>query len=1129
MTNRTTPKLKSEVVVLGPCIVAMFPFAFSVIKSGAKGVCRRPVANLTVFPVAALGLALWIALPGRAQLTPSAILGTVRDSSGAVLPGVRVQIRNVATNQVSTATTNGSGFYQVAPLAPGTYTVSGEKSGFQRKVITSVILSMSQEQRIDIVLPLGSLEQRVTVVGTSPLLDTTTAEGSQVIPNQAVVDLPLNGRDYLDLAKLAPGATMSQAASWTQPNTPYPVAINGQRAESVLYLYEGMYDKERFFDEPIFIPSIDAIDQFQVKENNYSAEYGTTGAGIVSAMIKSGTNQYHGDVYEFLRNDALDARSFFEPVNEAERYNQFGGTIGGPIQHNRTFFFFSTEFDRFDTPTVSYSRVPTPAERNGDFSNLLAQGVQIYNPMTFNSLTGTKQPFPGDIIPTNMINSTAAKFLPYWPQPTFPVNADNQNLFASLANVDNAAQYIGRVDHIFSNRFRLSGSFTASRGTDVTPGPWSSMFGNTVADNPNVATVTFTQTYSPELVNETEFGLTEGRLATTIPESNSNWYGHFGFTGGATTPPSFYQFPAISILNYTSLGSYPSPNWYRDNEYQLTDFLTYVNGTHTLEVGGQWNYFRSNSFLSFNNDGDTFEGDFSGNGFADFLLGYPSSEQQVTPIPQLGTIQPFEPRMSFVGTYAQDSWRVTPRFTANLGIRFEMLQAPDDANGRVVVGFDPSTGDIEYPEDTPLPSDLRAPTDGWEVVNRNSFFPTHYFALPRVGVAWRPTFSSNTVIRSGYGIFTVQPAYDVYSESFLSAPFQIFQLTTLDTAGLPPTTIGNLGTAVYNPSDASALSFRGLTPPGFTDAYVQDWDFDIQHQLKFGILADIDYVGNKATHLDWNTKFDTAPAGPDGEDQDARPYPDQNQGREVFSDANSVYNGLQLKAEKRYPTHGLYFLADFTWSRGLNNSDGTSFANTPDDENFCTYELLAGYQHSCWAPVPDDVNKNFSLSAVYDLPFGNNLTSRLSRTLLGGWRTAGILSWRTGFPLTTLMAANILNNGYTDTPMVIGGCNPNLGSSATLSEWFNVSCFKSPAPYQYGNAAPRDVRGPGYRDLDFSLTKKFPISEQRWVEFRAEAFNALNWPDFALPNNVIDSATPGVITSTVNQGRVIQLALKLYF
>jgi hypothetical protein len=1058
--------------------------------------------------------------PMFAQVSGSSIVGTVTDSAGAIIPGVKVIVLNTETNQAVDAQTNDVGHFDAKPLRPGTYDVTVEHSGFKKFEAHGLTLRMEQQMLLDIELDIGSVTESVTVVGAASLVNAVTAERDQVIENKAIVQLPLNGRNYLDLAKLAVGTTETFATAWNRPAA-YPVSINGGRGESTGFRLEGINNKESFFASPIMIPSVDSVQEFNVKTNNYSAEYGDAIAGIISATIRSGTNEYHGVLFEFLRNDKLETRPFFSPRTPPYRFNQFGATLGGPVWipkaykgKDRTFFFVSYEGGRFRNPSERFNRVPTAQERAGDFSG---SSVPLLDPLSFDAVTKQKQPFLNNRIPAERIDPISRKFLDYWPQPDFAINARNQNQFVSQGRRENSDQFIAKIDHNISDQLIFSGSMSILNNTVFVPGAFKDLFGRNDINNPRLFSFGLIQVYSPSITNETRVGYTRGRLDQSNTESDQNWHEFFGFDNAAFIDERAYMFPIIGVNTFTGLGSFPSPNYQIDNQLQIFDTVSIVHGKHSIRTGFQFSHRREEMELYFiGSGGNNFNGDFSKVPFADFLLGFPVSRSSDSAIKEAG-LAPFLPRQSSYSGFIQDDWRVSSRLTLNFGLRYDALLAPYDENNRVIFGFDEVNAKIVYPADLDFPDSFLAPTGHFVRVDRRRMYPNRPGWGPRFGFAWRPFGSNNTVVRSGYAVFHQQPPWDAFGESFLTAPFRTSISETFDISGLPPARIGQMGVAAYNP--AGLVSFRSAEP-NFKNAYMQQWNFSIQQQLPGDLLVELGYVGNKGTNLDWFQRLNTPPPGA-GALQPRRPYQFMTEGRIGRSSAASSYHGLQMRVEKSY-SRGLYLLGTYAWGKALDNVSSSFAATQGDEVHNQLYDNKLSKGRS-----GEDVRHRLSLSAVYELPFGRNMTG-LGRALLNGWQVAGILSLRTGLPITPVVGQVILNNGFRAFPDRMK--DGNLPSSErTLERWFDVSAFSVPALYKHGTSGRRVIDAPGFRNLDFSLTRSFPIRESTRLEFRAEAFNAANHPNFGAPNNFIDRPAPGAITSTVNTGRRFQFALKLYY
>ena len=1091
-----------------------------------------PLASgLTVFVLLTLFLYTW-APAARAQAIAGAILGTVKDSSGAVLPGAMVKVANLGTGQSRTVTTNDSGDYEAPYLPPGEYTVTVELRGFKKGQRTGIVLRLEQKARVDFTLAVGEITETVEVTETAPLVESETSDRGQIIENKTIVQLPLNGRNFLSLATLTAG--VNEGGAGGDPRGRGGVSANGTRSGANLFLLDGVNNQESFFKQYLILPSVDAVQEFNVKTGQYSAEFGNATGAIINATIKSGTNQFHGNFYEFLRNDKLDARGFFPPAKQPFRFNQFGGTFGGPITlpriydgHNRSFFFLNYEGGRFRQPGGGFKRVPTEAERRGDFSG--SSGI-VYDPLTLNPATGQKQPFPNNTIPASRISPTSSRLLSFWPVPGFPVDARNQNLFVPQSHRNNTDQFNVKVDHRISNQISFFSSFTFANTVQFFPGPFLGHGGTFDNLFSRRLTVGFTQTLTPRLFNEFRFGFTRGNSARESENNDQNWNQVFGFNNAALFDRRHWGFPDIAVANFTGLGSGSLPQLFISNNFHFSDNISYQAGAHSIKTGFQIVRLTDLIDFSFSGNGSqSFGGQYTAlsgqtispaNSFADFLLGFPVSFFYPGIIPEIGR-DAVRSRINWYAAFLQDDWKVSPRLTLNLGLRYELNLPPLEKNNRFQLGFNPATGNVRYPRALAIPDRFLPPAGHTERVDQTRLYPIDGNNWgPRVGFALRPFADNKTVMRGGYGIFFGQPETDSFIEGGFGPPFVIFNSASADPFGLPEFRIGQFPGAFFDPT--AVLGFR-FVEPNFSDAYIQEWSLGIQRELMPNMVLDVSYVGNKATHLDAFSTFNIPRPGP-GPVQPRRPFPYLARSTMSRNDGFSTYNSFQGKVEKRF-SQGLSFLGAYTYGKNIDNKSSSTFINPGDVVHHQDPEnRVASKGRSAF-----DARQRLVFSYIYELPFGKGLQGA-ARKLLYGWQTTGILTLRSGFPITPIVARDFLNMGSG-----FGTGRPNRlrdgslpSSERTVGRWFDVSAFEVPQLFTFGTSGRGILDGPGQKNLDFSLIKNIHFAEAGRIEFRAEFFNLTNHPNFIAPVMQIDRPDAGQILSG-GSGRQIQFGLKIYY
>ena len=1182
-----------------------------------------------------------------AQVDTGSIFGIVKDTSGAVIPGARITLTNDDTGLVVAKTSGSDGEFVFSPLKIGHYSLAAELKGFERVEHTHVSVDVQQRVVVDFELPPGQMTQTVTVSGEPPALQTQDASVGQVIGARSVNDLPLNGRNFTFLAQLAVGVTPDQQDT-RGLGASGSFSANGSRPSQNNYLLDGIDNNANLVD---FLngtayavrPPVDAIQEFKIQTNDYSAEFGRSAGAILNATIKSGTNQIHGTAWEFFRNDKLDAANFFEnsggvPKGEF-RQNQFGASVGGPIRKDKTFFFGDYEGTRIRQASPSINTVPTDLERSSSYTNLselLSQGGtrtdvlgrttalgQVFDPSTTRAVTcgvtdpvtglmpqcsgmapGTqagfvREPFPGNILPVNRLDPNAIKLLNLYPAPNAPGLFNNYAADPIIKN--NVNQFDVRVDENFSEKDSIFGRVSYSNNPELIPGPFpgiadgSAFFqGDQTATGIN-SVISETHSFSPDLVNEARAGF--NRISTTRAQPFASTTGipaQFGIQG-VPQVASNGGLGTFNIAGLTNLGSSQfMPSIEYSNTLQFSDNLTKHLGRQNLKAGFQFQFLRFSILQPPSSRGVwSYEGTYTevpetsgGNtGLAQMLL---------TPIPgtvtgasdyvggatqvQASNIANTDMARSYYSGYLQDDFQVTPKLTVNLGLRWEYFGQIRERYG-AQANFLPSGSSsptlfllTKRRCNTPLSPDFLAAaqadnidvtcsgTTGLGVSQLTNF-------SPRVGFAYQLT--PKFVVRGGYGIFyggfenSVVETYSDFPFQFnLSYPnlvpnapvtFPNGSIATLETGltGIPVTS------AAAEPSGVAFLGedYHMKTP------YTQGYNLTLQYQLTGNDTIQAGYVGNTVRHLGSYTN----PNGPSeilppGLNQyQYSPYPDfPNNFTYTSFASNSFYNSLQVNYERRFNA-GLNVLANFTWSKC--RTDASDVLN--ETAIFYRAATLPGFGiQGDYGLCDFNIPKVFHASGTYELPFGKGkrfLSSSpgVVQALLGGWSTNWILTIQNGQPFTVPCIITT-TSGFGCNALLVPGQNVYAtqavyGTSNNVNHWLNPNAFASPpvattigqTDYTPLGGGPTQFLGPGFRRLDFSLFKQFTITERTKLEFRAEAFNLTNTPNFSPPgfngNGVVAApgsldytspATFGVINSTrdgQNDQRELQFALKLYF
>lgn len=1176
-----------------------------------------------------------------AQVDTGSISGIVRDTSGAVVPGVELTLTNEGTGTAEATSSGAGGEYTFSPVKVGRYAVTAQFKGFERVQHTNVTVDVQQHVVVDFALPPGQTTQTVLVTGEPPPLQTEDASVGQVISQHAINDLPLNGRNFIFLAQLAAGVTQDQEDTRGLGSSG-SFSANGERPSQNNYLLDGIDNNANlvdFLNGTAFAvkPPVDAIQEFKIQTNDYSAEFGRSAGAVLNATIKSGTNEIHGDVWEFLRNDALDAANFFEnaggiPKGEY-RQNQFGFTVGGPIKKDKTFFFGDYEGTRIRQALPSENTVPTALERDSGYTNLselLTQGGtrtdvlgrtyalgQVFDPATTRAvtcgvadpLTGinvpcagmpagsqvgfVREPFAGNILPANRLDPNAIKLLNLYPVPNGPGLFNNYSADPILKN--DANQFDIRVDHNFNERDSIFGRVTYVDNPQLIPGPFPGIAdGGSFADGDQTAkssnsVLSETHSFSPSLVNEARAGF--NRIATTRLQPNAtaaNIPAQFGIQGVPQVTDNG-GLGSLFITGLTTLGSnqfLPSVEY--SNTLQFTDNLTKQLGRQTLKFGFEFQRLRFSILQPPSGRGTwSFSGVYTeipettgGNtGLAQMLL---------TPIPatvagasdyvggadqvQASNIANTDMYHDYYAGYVQDDFKVTPRLTLNLGLRWEYFGQIIERYGAQSNFLPNYSGPSEFLLSknrcsTPLSPDFIAAAQADDLNIVCSSVPglghsqfTNF--SPRVGFAYRVT--DKLVARGGYGLFYGGFENSVV-ETYVDFPFQ-FNLVYPNLVPNAPITFanGSIGTletgltgipltpAAVEPGGVSFLGedYHVKTP------YTQGYNLTLQYQLASNDTVAAGYVGNTVRHLgvyiNPNTPGLILPPGLDSYDY-AR-FPDfQTDSTYTTFAADSFYNSLQVNYEHRFSA-GLSVLANFTWSKC--RTDAVDVLNGTALTGYRA-PLLPGFGiQGDYGLCDFDIPKVFHFSGDYEIPVGHG-RAFLSNSpgvvdaILGGWSTNWILTLEDGQP-GTVPCVITTTSGL--------GCNAFLvpGQSVTggphnVDQWLNPNAFASPpvattigqTDYSPLGGAPTQFYGPGFHRLDFSVFKNFKATERTHFELRAEFFNLTNTPNFSPPgfngNGVVASpgsldytspTTFGKINSTrdgQNDQREIQFALKYYW
>ena len=1061
-----------------------------------------------------LFMVFWVA-PAVAQTVTGTILGNVIDPSGASIPDAKVTVTNNNTGLERVVSTNALGTY-VAPFLPvGTYTVTIESTGFQGKSLTDIVLQVDDQLRLDVSLELGAVTEVVEVTGAAPLLQTENASMGDVITTQKVLTLPLVSRDYLALALLTPGVSRGG----TRGNG---LSINGGRGDFNSYVVDGSPNTSRFSGGVVLRPNIDAIQEFKVQTSTYSAEFGFAGNGQINLVTKSGANQLHGSAYEFLRNSELNARGFFDPGGPILplKRNQFGFTVGGPIVRNSTFFFGEFEGLRLVRNSSRLSLIPTQDLKNGNF-----QGRKpVYDVLTFSEASGESQPFPNNIIPASRISSVAQGLNEFYPEPN---QADPRRNYNNTASREQNDENFGiRIDQHFSSSNQLSFAYRISDSESISPGnlPVLTRFSS---PRPQLATLSDTHVFSPQIINELRLGFNRVTTSATSERTfNDDVAGSLGI-GGISDDPYEFGFPSISLINFAGVSDpgNPFPTLRIENVFMVGDTVSITKGAHSFKFGGQVHKVQlNNDARSWGRGGFTFDGRFTrraqgdsstGDDFADYMLGLPWRTRR-----QVGGTR-VDMRSSYFGGFIQDDWKVNPRLTVNLGLRYELNTPMADQLGR--------NSNVDYSHELSaaavvLPGEI-GPVTG-QKYGEGLYEGDYNNWGPRVGLAFRPFGGNKTVLRTGYGVFYVLSPGRMITFNAQNPPRIVNETFT---AEFPDPTLSFQDPFFLEGQSISSrpVSVRGIER-NRRDAYIQQWNFTIQQQLSDDLMIETAYVGTTGTKLS-RTGLPNIPTPGPGPIQPRRPF----EGFATFfvreARMSSNYHSLQFKVDKRFK-NGLTFVSGYTYAHSIDNGS-SSFGgggNSPDNaQNPLNHRADRGNSRQ-------DVRHRYVISYIYELPFGNGrrfgtaVTGFLNQ-LIGGWQIAGITTFQTGLNNSGRVRQDRCNCDRAGRMRPDATGQPQRLDNPTPDRYFNTDAFVLPAEFTFGNSGRGVIAMPGINNFDFSIQKNLFITEGHKLQFRSEFFNTFNHTQFGQPNTDVDRTNYGRISSLLVPARQIQLGLRYEF
>ncbi len=1081
-----------------------------------------PKRALAIWTAFILVLSIVCTTPLSAQFTNSRLNGTVVDPSGNAVAGAKVTVQNVATGFTQSANSQSTGNYVFSTLPVGTYKLTIEAQGFGTYVQSGITLTVNQAATQNVTLKLGATSQQVNVFSSAPLVTTSSATVGELVNKQQVVDLPLNGREVQSLLFLGAGTrnTTSNYCAFGCIGGVFPgeqyAKINGTSSTGVAYLLDGADFNDLLLNTNLPFPSPDAIQEFNTQTSNMTAEYGNAVGGVVSVVTKSGTNEVHGDVFEFIRNGALNAKNYFAPTADTLKRNQFGFTLGGPLKKNRLFYFGSYQGTRISTAAAgNVTFVPTAAERTGDFSNLLP-GVQLVSPVT-------GAPYFDNQVPVSPVSKYLLADIP------LPNGPGRQVTFTGPPQRQDLNEYLIKSDYQH-NKHLLSGHYLYSKFTlpnNVSKTNLLQAAGGQELTLQNVS-INYVYSASPKLLFSTWYGLNDesGQSTTGAP---------FGFnTAGVNIaePPS----PTLNVTvggGFTIGTGYFGP--FTRRTQQIQENMTWIKGNHELHFGGSYARIHTPKNNEYGQGGSfSFGGSLSGDNIADFVLG------QATTFSQSGGIY-YDFTQNRYSTFAQDNWRVQPRLTVQMGVRWDPFLPYYESKGRIGC-YQPGQQSVRFPN---APVGLiyggSNHDPGCPVASYNRELSN---VEPRIGFAYQPRADGKMSVRGGFGLYYSIPNIVMMQDVTTIPPFApAVNLTDVSfadpygSAGVTNPFPAQFGPNIAPPGTVfpSPLALPYILSKNLKASRVAAWNLTVEQQLGRSWLVRVGYVGNVGSDLSGTGDVEEGqqevnPAiyipgnSTEANTQQRRINPAFSNVDVVGSTVRSNYNGLQVTVRKQL-SYGLSLDANFTWSKSLDDfgpiGSSTYISTKPFDQMFD------------YGPSPGDVTRVLNFSPIYQLPGLKDGGWKTRFT--NGWSISSIVSWQSGTPFTVFSGVDNSFSGvgadradFTGTNLSQAKLDPNRSHRELVNEYFNTSVFAPNAVGTFGNTGKNILRGPGYFNTDAALLKNIQVTNRFSGQFRAEAFNLFNNVNFMNPGSTVTNTGFGQITGAQDP-RILQFALKILF